>query len=232
MNSYIIDVLSFEWIRNTLFSIAFVLLFLLVGRFSSREFNLKFAKGVSILLMFLLVGEQLRALNNGDWMLVKNLPLHLCSISQMITCLILFIPKKQYLFEFLFFAGIIGGFQSIYTPQINFYNGGIYHYLEYYVAHLIIISMPIFMMNYLGNQLRKNAWIKSILLLNILVVIIMPLNAVLGSNYMYLNHKPLVDNPFVIGDWPYYVVILEAFALLLFFITFKLFTYKRDHRIV
>ena len=31
---------------------------------------------------------------------------------------------------------------------------------------------------------------------------------------MYLSIKPIVDNPFLIGDWPYYIIGLELATLL------------------
>ena len=41
---------------------------------------------------------------DGTWSLNKRLPLHLCGISSLITCVILFVDKKQFLFEILFYA--------------------------------------------------------------------------------------------------------------------------------
>ncbi len=226
MNEYIIEVFSYEWTRNASLSLLFVTAFMLVGKYNSKKFNERFAKAASILLIFFFVNEHIKSLMNGNWMLIKNLPFQLCAISQLIACFILFIPKKQYLFDFFFYCGIIGGFMSIYTPQINFYEGSLYHYIEYYVAHLIIISLPLFLYYHLDFTLSKSSWLRSFLILNVLLVIIMPLNSLLGSNYMYLNEPPVVDNPFVMGAWPYYLLVLELVAAGLFFITYKAFTMK------
>ena len=40
-------------------------------------------------------------------------------------------------------------------------------------------------------------------------------NWLIGSNYMYLCTKPGVDSPFLVGDWPWYLLGLEVVALLL-----------------
>lgn len=226
MNEYIIEVFSYEWTRNVLWSLFFVTVFMLVGKYNSKKFNERFAKGASIVLIVLFINEHIRSLLNGDWMLIKNLPFQLCAISQVIACVILFIPRKQYLFDFFFYCGIIGGFMSIYTPQINFYEGSLYHYLEYYVAHLIIIVLPLFLYYHLDFQLSRISWFRSFLILNGLMIVVMPLNSLLGANYMYLNEPPVVDNPFVIGEWPYYLGVLEVAAMGMFFVTYKAFTMK------
>jgi uncharacterized membrane protein YwaF len=69
------------------------------------------------------------------------------------------------------------------------------------------------MFKYLNIQPSRYSSLKSFLILNILMIIIMPLNFYLGSNYMYLAEPPQVDNPLVIGVWPYYLLWFEVFIL-------------------
>lgn len=91
--------------------------------------------------------------------------------------------------------------------------------------------MPIFMYLYLGFELKKNSWLKSFLVINLLLVIIMPLNFYLDANYMYLNVPPKIDNPFIIGDWPYYLIVLEFVAAGLFYITYRLFLLSKSKQL-
>ena len=44
-----------------------------------------------------------------------------------------------------------------------------------------------------------------------------------GGNYMYVNKKPIADNPFLLGDWPYYIFVLELVALAHFYIIYLSF---------
>jgi len=37
-------------------------------------------------------------------------------------------------------------------------------------------------------------------------------NWLLGSNYMYIAYRPMVDNPFLIGPWPWYILGAELAA--------------------
>jgi uncharacterized membrane protein YwaF len=51
-------------------------------------------------------------------------------------------------------------------------------------------------------------------------------NYLVDANYMYLNKRPEVDNPFLIGDWPYYILVLEGVALLHFWVFYLPFAKK------
>ena len=84
----------------------------------------------------------------------------------------------------------------------------------------MIIAFPIYLRNNLGMKLTKFSWLKSFLVLNILMIILIQINDILGSNYMYVNIPPSVDNPLVIGEWPTYLYWWELFVLILILIVF------------
>jgi uncharacterized membrane protein YwaF len=48
-------------------------------------------------------------------------------------------------------------------------------------------------------------------------------NYAVGANYMYLAEKPAVYNPFIIGNWPWYILGLEVAVLLHFYVIYILF---------
>ena len=60
----------------------------------------------------------------------------------------------------------------------------------------------------------KQGVLQAFIFTNILVLMVGMINCLLGSNYMFLCAPPDVNNPFLIGEWPYYLLILE----LIFFI--------------
>jgi len=64
--------------------------------------------------------------------------------------------------------------------------------------------------------------VETILRLQIPVIIILPLNFLLDSNYMYLKEKPLVNNPFLIGEWPFYILFLEIVMIIHVLLVYKL----------
>jgi hypothetical integral membrane protein (TIGR02206 family) len=225
--TYIIEFFSDEWVRNSLCTLFIIVTYLFIGKFMSPKKKLRMGMLLSILLIFTTLTGHTRNIVNGYWNISDNLPLHLCSVSNLIACFVLFIPKNNRLFEFLFYAGIIGAIQAFFTPQINNFDGSNYEYLEYYLSHGGIMLLPIFMFKYLGYKLTKYSWIKVVLYLNILLAIVMPLNFIIDSNYMYLANRPNVDNPLIIGEWPYYILFWEVIVVTLTYILYVMSTGKR-----
>jgi hypothetical integral membrane protein (TIGR02206 family) len=224
---YIIDLLSTEGIRNFSITFLLILFFIWVARFFAIEKKLVFAKTISIITVIITLANHIIDINNGNWDIYENLPLHLCSISNLIACFILFLPKNQKLFEFLFYCGLWGGLMAILTAQINDYDGSLFKYIQYYSSHGTIIFMPLFMFYHLQYKLSKFSWLRLLIILNICMAIIIPLNFKIGSNYMYLAEAPNIKNPLVFGDWPFYILNWEFFILILFYLTYVLFTRKK-----
>ncbi len=227
MDSYTIDFLSNEWFRNTSLSFFCMFFFLVLGRLLNERQNLKIAKLLSLMLFISTLLSHAGNLISNQWTVREHLPLHLCSINGLICITILLIKNNKSLFEFSFYGGVIGGIIALLTPQINDYDGSILEYLVYYLSHSLIILIPFYMLLYLNFKLRPYSWFKTILHLNLLMIILMPLNYFIKSNYMYLNKPPEVNNFLIIGEWPYYLIYFEVFILILFLITFWIFRRRK-----
>jgi hypothetical integral membrane protein (TIGR02206 family) len=219
--------MSYEGLRN--FSITFILIlfFLWSGRYIEEKNKIIFAKAISVLTLTITVSNHIIDVNNGNWDIYENLPLHLCSISNLIACFVFFIPKNQKLFEFLFYCGFWGGLMAILTAQINDYDGSLFKYIQYYTSHGTIIFMPLYMFYHLNYKLSKFSWLKLLLILNIFMAIIIPINFKIGSNYMYLAEAPNIKNPLVYGDWPFYIVNWEFIIIILFYLTYVIFSKQK-----
>ena len=224
---YVIDLVSYEGLRNLTLTSLYILFFLWIVKSLNINKKLKVAKIICLITLLITMLNHVIDINNGNWDIYENLPLHLCSISNLITCFILFMPRNQRLFEFLFYCGLWGGLMAILTAQINDYDGSIFKYLQYYSSHGTIILIPLYMFYHLEYKLTKFSWIRVLLILNILMVIIIPFNFEIGSNYMYLSEAPNIKNPLVFGDWPYYILNWEFFILILFYLSYVLFTRKK-----
>ena len=207
--------MSDEWILNNCIVLIVVILVLGMGRFLSHQQNVKVTYIIGGILFFSSVVTPLRTLFNGNWNMVTDLPFHLCGISGLICSFLPFLKRKQALFDFVFYTGVIGGIMSVLTPQMNGYDGSDFAYLEYYVRHVLIFLLPLYMFQNLNFKLSKYSVFTSFIILNVLLMIIMPLNFYLGSNYMYLAEPPQVDNPLIFGTWPYYLLWFEVFIILL-----------------
>jgi len=228
---FAIEFLSEEWIRNisiTMFLAS--LYFYLSYRVKNQNIQI-FLKSSSLIIIGMTFAYHIILGSSGAWTLKEDLPLHLCSVSAIICSVIFFVKKKQFLFEFLFYCGIIGGLVSILTPQITLYNDNYFFYIMFYFKHASIIIIPLVIMYRMKMKLGKYSWLKTFGGINILLAIVMPVNSLLGSNYLYVAKPPIVKNFLILGTGektilglPDYVFGFEIellILLLMFYLIFK-----------
>tara|TARA_B100001059_G_scaffold190398_1_gene193341 strand:- start:203 stop:922 length:720 start_codon:yes stop_codon:yes gene_type:complete len=228
----VIDFLSNDWIKNMTITVFFMLCYFFIG-FKIKEKHIKtFMKISSLLVLFMTLSNHIILLINDSWTLKSNLPIHLCSVSALICCFIGFTKKNQLLFEFLFYAGIIGGLLSILTPQITLYNEYYFFYIMFYFKHASIIAIPLFMRYGLNMKLTKFSWLKVFGLVNLLLLFVLPINALIDSNYLYVSRPPMVNNPLIIEDLnkvfgiPTYVFYWEIILIVLIILFYYVFRHK------
>ena len=223
-----IEFLSKEWIRNIAITISIMLLYFLFSSKTKDKDLTLFMKISSLLVFAMTLSNHIILAIDESWTLRHDLPMHLCSVSALICCVIAFIKKNQFLFEFLFYAGIIGGLLSLSTPQIILYNEYYFFYIMFYFKHAAIIAIPLVMRYRMKMNLSKKSWLKVFGAINLLFAIVIPINASVGSNYLYVSTPPQVNNPFIIEDLDkvfglptyvfYWEIIMIIFLLLLYFI--------------
>ena len=228
----VIDFLSNDWIKNMTITVFFMLSYFFIG-FKIKDKHIKtFMKISSLLVLFMTLSNHIILLINDSWTLKSNLPIHLCSVSALICCFIGFTKKNQLLFEFLFYAGIIGGLLSILTPQITLYNEYYFFYIMFYFKHASIIAIPLFMRYGLNMKLTKFSWLKVFGLVNLLLLFVLPINALIDSNYLYVSRPPMVNNPLIIEDLnkvfgiPTYVFYWEIILIVLVILFYYVFRHK------
>ncbi|MBJ10104.1 MAG: TIGR02206 family membrane protein [Flavobacteriales bacterium] len=209
----VIDPLSQLWWEGLISSTIGIILMILLFRKPLQAHQTLFMKTLSLILFFSWIYGHYNALFiTKNWSFQYNLPLHLCRISIIIGMITLWKPK-QWMYEWLLFLSIPSGIHSILTPE---FTQGLSTYLifDYYFVHAALIFIPLFLTFNRGMLPRRDAWRRSFLYVQIPFVIIFLLNFYLDSNYMYLAEKPMVNNPFLIGDWPWYIIGLELVLIL------------------
>jgi hypothetical integral membrane protein (TIGR02206 family) len=214
--------MSEEWIRNTFFSTVIILALLVGSSYLKKQVNIYITYIMGIALFVSSITSPLRTYLAGNFSIAVDLPFHLCGISAFICSVMPFLKNKQGLFDFVFYTGIIGGIMWILTPQMSDYDGSFYVYFVFYMRHILIFTMPIYILRNLGLSLTKKSMVRTFVILNILLAFIMPFNFIVGGNYMYLAEPPQVNNPLIIGEWPYYVIWFEVFVILLLLLLYYL----------
>jgi len=218
-----IEIFSSLWWQSNLSTLLLILIFLFTGNWFNPENREKLAKVIGIVLIFRTVGVHFYWNYLGIWTIESSLPLHLCGLSAILSGIVLF-WRKQWAYECLYFWGIPGAFHSLMTPEFTAGSSGLLFY-EYYLSHGGIILSAIYLTWVLGMKPRKRSWLRVFLWSQLLLPIIGLINWMLNANYMYLCIKPIAENPFLFGEWPWYIVGAEFAGLFHFFIVYLPFAY-------
>ncbi len=161
-------------------------------------------------------------IKNGSWHVSHAIPLELCSISLLLT-VILLLTRKKVIYEILLFTALLGASQALITPSLN-YDFPHFRFFHFFYTHLMIIWVPLYFTWIVGY--RPTIWsvVKLFIFLNVLMPIIMLINKLVGGNYMYLRHKPdsasLLD---VLGPYPWYIMSLEGLLISLSILVWLIF---------
>ncbi|MCP4141009.1 MAG: TIGR02206 family membrane protein [Chloroflexi bacterium] len=194
--------------------ILLIILLITITRKKHSEKNKEnFRDTVAAILLVNEVSWHLWAYFYHEWTIQKMLPLHICSILIWLSAWML-IKKSHRIYEFAYFLGIGGALQAILTPDAGIYGFPHYRFFQTFIGHGFIIIAAIYMT--LVEEMRPT-W-KSLLrvfaITNIYMVAVYFINSSIGSNYLYLNHKPptasLLD---MLPDWPIYLLYMEAIGI-------------------
>ncbi|HYH45775.1 MAG TPA: TIGR02206 family membrane protein [Thermoanaerobaculia bacterium] len=154
------------------------------------------------------------ALHNGlpwaDWA-----PMQLCDWVTFL-CAAALLRRHQLLFELTYFWGLAGTFQAVLTPDLPF---GFPHpsFLSFQIAHAGIVVAVLYLVLGLGQRPVPRSILRAFLWIQVYLAAAALVNVAFGTNFGYLRAKParasLLD---LLGPWPWYILSLEALALVLF----------------
>lgn len=218
---YVVPILSPLWWMGLIFSSLFIAIPIVWARNKSELFQDKLGFYLGLFFILLSFSVHPYMLINGTWNIKSSLPLQLCGISAWLSGIVFF-TRSQVLFECLLFWGLAGAIHSILTPEMSLGNDN-YTIFEYYASHAGIILSGLYLTVVKNRKPRKNSWFRIFILTQLVILVVGLINQAMGANYMYLCKKPMVDNPFIMGDWPIYLGVLQLVALLHFFVIYLVF---------
>ncbi len=147
--------------------------------------------------------------------ILSVLPLHLCGMSVFLTALLL-LTRSYAIFEVLYFWGLAGAGMAILTPDVKF---GCPHllFITFFVSHAQIIIGVAYAAVHWGYRPTIRSLVKVILLTNLYMLVVAPVDWALQANYLFLCEKPagisLLD---ALGPWPWYILGMEAAGIVIF----------------
>ncbi len=166
----------------------------------------------------------------GNFDHTEDLPLQLCNILPFFMWFT-FYKRSKWWFGIFFFWIMAGTFQSMITPTLK---DSFPHYesLRYWVVHAGLSYIALYGVFVIGWRLTWKDAIRSAIGMNVLALLMTPINLLLDSNYLYLIDKPpgktLYD---LLGPWPWYILSLEGVIVVLFGVLLIPFYVFREKKI-
>ena len=216
----IIEPLSPLWWKGIVTCFIVICLIILLLKNKSIEVKEKANKYFAYFAILVYLITNIYTILIDDWTVRDFLPLHLCNISYFI-CILVLLNKKKWMYEWTLLLALPSALNAIMTPEL-IWGSSKWHIFEYYFMHGSLILVPLYLMFVMNYKLRLLSWWKTFLRAQIVIIIVFLINLMLGSNYMFLLSKPLVNNPLIFGDWPFYILSVQLIGLLHIVVIYKL----------
>ena len=211
-------------------AIAAFILFILI-LFFTRDRWLKSEKGLlrverlfGLSLLGMDIVYHIWLIQTDRWELRNSLPLELCSISLLLTIVLLWTGNRL-VYQFVFYAGIGGAIQAMITPVLDM-NYPHFRYFHFFYTHAGIILTALYFTWVKGYRPTFKGILATMLALNIFLPFVFWINSLVDGNYMFLQRKPaggsLLD---FLGPYPFYILSLEFVAFIIFI--FLRFLFKK-----
>jgi hypothetical integral membrane protein (TIGR02206 family) len=226
----IVEILGDYWWKGVLFSTAGIFALLIIGKLIPQKNKNLFTVASGLSLVFINAFIHFYQISRGEWSAQSSLPLNLCSLSAILSGIVL-LWRNQLAFEFLLYWGIPGAAYSILTPEMTLGNEGWYTY-DYYISHAGIIFSALYLVWFLNMRPGPLSWWKVFLYSQILLITVGIIDKLIGANYMYALEPPVVDNPLVIGKWPWYILGFEVAGIFHFFLLYFFFRKRSKKKVL
>ena len=166
---------------------------------------------IVLLVAFVLIA----ALREGWLTLELVLPLHLCDLALLLSVYAL-AARSRAVSEVLWFWAGAGTILAMLTPDVG---RGFPHreFLFFFGLHGLVVMSAIVLVFGWSLRPRPGSARRVFLLTAAYAAVVGALNAVLGTNFLFLCRKP--PNPTLLdafGPWPVYIVVAAGLAFALF----------------
>jgi len=152
-----------------------------------------------------------------DYFIRNHLPLHICGVANLVTAATLFFRNRR-TYEIAYFWGLVGSANAVITPGAMDAGFPSWRFFQYFIVHSGIVVGVLYATWGLGMRPTLAGLFRAFIALNVFAVAVGTVNLLLGSNYMYLSKPPWgTVSPFFFAPWPWYIPILDAVALVMFF---------------
>ena len=218
---YTFDLFGNDHILSIILIIIFYVLFLCFNeKIGIKNKSEIFPIVLSFIILSLDISEDIIRYITGYYSIEKDLPLQLCTIGIYVAVIAL-LKKNQIAFELIFYWGLVGASQAILTPDSDLFELKIF-FMYSQAYHSALIFSVLWLVIKCNMRMQIEYIPRVVLITNLVVVVISVINYLLDSNYMFLRVKPNSVSPFLIGDWPVYIIMVQFFSIVIVFLFIKI----------
>jgi hypothetical integral membrane protein (TIGR02206 family) len=135
--------------------------------------------------------------------------------------------RSYRIYEFSYFLGIAGALQAFLTPDAGIYGLPHFRAVQTLLAHGLIISEGIYMTVVEGFRPTLGSIKRVFIWANVYMAVVYVINMVLGSNYMFVAHKPVTASLLdFLGPHPWYILSLQLVGFVMCMILYIPFFIK------
>ena len=162
-----------------------------------------------------------RVVLHGD-PLESVIPLGICPLLFYLCAWVLW-RRGQAVYEVAYYWALSGTLQALITPDVprGFPDG---EYIELFASHGSLILAVLYATFVFRMRPRWSSIPRVTLITVLYAAVLIPINALLGTNHMYVNAKPvsasLLD---YLGPWPWYNLVGIGLAMVLFSVAYAPF---------
>jgi hypothetical integral membrane protein (TIGR02206 family) len=168
--------------------------------------EVRFRRGYALLIPCFTVPMQVLQLLPGDYDVGTSLPLQLCDLAW-IAAIIALWTRHWAATALVYFWGLTLTVQGIITPSLSelFPDP---RYFMFWGMHFCTVWAAVYLTFGVGVRPTWRSYRLAVAVTGAWAVTVMTFNAVIGTNYGYLNRKPAVGTLLdLFGPWPGYVVV-------------------------
>ena len=179
---------------------------------SSEKLKIIIIRAVSYLVIFNEIAFQINMIFYGIWSIETSLPLEMCYISALLIPFYSMNNQSRALKNWFFFAGFCGSLFAFINTNLSEFEQ-IYISIHYFFAHGLVIFIALSIIAD-GYRPTWNDYYDVIKWTTVLVLIIIIINILLGSNYMFTFEKPKgINFTLLMPGWPFYFLIMLLVGL-------------------
>jgi hypothetical integral membrane protein (TIGR02206 family) len=208
-----------HWVVLVLFAAGVVVVIAAGRRYRGTVVAERISRFLALAILAVQVPFTIYTLLPGQFDLNTSLPLQLSDLAWMAAAYALW-TLRPWAFALTYYWGLTLISQALITPALDGFDFPHLHFFMFFGYHVLVVWAALYLTFGLGLHPDWRGYGITVAATVCWGVVMLAFNAVAGSNYGFLNHKPPSGSLLtVLGDWPWYLLSelgigLAAWALI------------------